>query len=272
VAGEEQGLNGSGHLAKLAKDEEWQLEGVLNNDIVGGNTTPGDTLQRKDVVRVFSEGYPLNATPEQIRRIRAIGGLDDSPSRQVARAMSDAARTYFADRRFGPYLVARPDRYGRGGDHTSFNREGFAAVRITEWREDYNHQHQNVRVENGVQYGDLLQFVDFAYVANVARVNAATLATLAAAPGIPTELKLDTARQEDASTLSWKTPAGAPAGFHYELLWRETTASDWQYVQTVPAVPGDGVVTITVPVSKDNVIFGVRTVDAAGHRGLVATP
>jgi len=272
VAGEEQGLNGSAHLAKLAKDEGWQLEGVLNNDIVGGNTTPGDALQRRDVVRVFSEGYPLNATPEQIRRIRAIGGLDDSPSRQVARAMSDAARTYFADRSFGPYLVARPDRYGRGGDHTSFNREGFAAVRITEWREDYNHQHQNVRLENGVQYGDLLQFVDFAYVANVARLNAATLATLAAAPGTPTELKLDTARQEDSSTLSWKAPAGAPAGMHYELLWRETTAPDWQYVQAVPAAAGDGAVTITVPVSKDNVIFGVRAVDAAGHRGLVVTP
>jgi len=272
VAGEEQGLNGSSHLAKLAKDEGWQLEGVLNNDIVGGNTTPGDDLQRKDVVRVFSEGIPVAATPEQVRRIRALGSVDDAPSRQLARAMADIARTYFPREEFKPFLVARPDRYLRGGDHTSFNREGFTAVRLTEWREDFNHQHQNVRVENGIQYGDLLQFVDFGYVAKVAQLNAATLATLAASPGIPTELKIVTTKLENGTTLSWKAPEGAPAGLHYELLWRETIAPDWQYVQTVPASSGPEPITLTVPVSKDNVIFGVRTVDAAGHRGLVATP
>ena len=281
VAGEEQGLNGSAHLAKLAKDEGWQLEGVLNNDIVGGNTTPGDTLQRKDVVRVFSEGIPAGATPEQLRRIRAVGAFDDAPSRQLARAMEDVARTYLqgktAGQSFAPFLVSRPDRYLRGGDHTSFNREGFSAVRITEWREDFNHQHQNIRVENGIQYGDLLQFVDFGYVAKVAKLNAAMLATLAASPGIPTELKIDARKLENGTTLSWKAPAGSdgagsPAGLHYELLWRETTAPDWEYMQTVPATTGGEPVTLTVPVSKDNVIFGVRAVDAAGHRGLVATP
>jgi len=276
VAGEEQGLNGSSHLAKLAKDEGWQLEGVLNNDIVGGNTTPGDTLQRKDVVRVFSEGFPSGATPEQLRRIRALGTVDDAPSRQLARAMEDVARTYLQGKKsgqgFAPFLVSRPDRYLRGGDHTSFNREGFAAVRITEWREDFNHQHQNIRVENGIQYGDLLQFVDFGYVARVAKLNAATLATLAASPGIPAELKIDARKLENGTTLSWKAPDGAPAGLHYELLWRETTAPDWQYMQSVSAAAGGEPVTLTVPVSKDNVIFGVRAVDAAGHRGLVATP
>jgi hypothetical protein len=271
VAGEEQGLNGSAHLAKLAKDEGWQLEGVLNNDIVGGNTTPGDTLQRKDVVRVFSEGIPLAASPEQLRRIRALGTVDDAPSRQLARAMADVARTYFRNGSFGPFLVARPDRYLRGGDHTSFNREGFTAVRLTEWREDFNHQHQNVRVENGIQYGDLIQFVDFAYVAQVTKLNAATLATLAASPGIPADLKIVTANLENGTTLTWKAPEGAPSGLHYELLWRETTAPDWQYAQTVPATGADPV-TLTAPISKDNVIFGVRAVDAAGHRGLVAVP
>jgi hypothetical protein len=271
VAGEEQGLVGSAHLAKLAKDEGWQLEGVLNNDIVGGNTTPGDTLQRKDVVRVFSEGIPLTATLEQMQHARALGSIDDAPSRQLARAMADAGRTYFAHGEFAPFLVSRPDRYLRGGDHTSFNKEGFTAVRITEWREDYNHQHQNVRVENGVQFGDLLQFVDFGYVVKVATLNAATLATLAASPGIPAELKIDARKLENGTTLTWKAPEGAPTGLHYELLWRETTASDWQYVQPVPVQTG-GVITLTVPVSKDNVIFGVRGVDAAGHRGLVATP
>ena len=281
VAGEEQGLNGSSHLAHLAKTEGWQLEGVLNNDIVGGNTTPGDTLQRKDTVRVFSEGIPLAATPEQIRRIRALGSVDDASSRQLARAMADAARTYLGgvcgkghpcEPPFKPFLVSRPDRYLRGGDHTSFNREGFSAVRITEWREDFNHQHQNVRVENGIQYGDLLQFVDFAYVAQVARLNAATLATLAASPGIPTELKIVTTKLDNDSTFTWKAPAGAAASLHYELLWRETTAPDWQYVQSVPSPADGGPVTVTVPISKDNVVFGVRAVDAAGHRGLVTTP
>lgn len=276
VAGEEQGLVGSAHLAKVAKDEGWQLEGVLNNDIVGGNTTPGDTLQRKDVVRVFSEGIPLTATAEQMLHMRALGSVDDAPSRQLARAMADASRTYLAGSGmstagFAPFLVSRPDRYLRGGDHTSFNKEGFTAVRITEWREDYNHQHQDVRVEASVQYGDLLQFVDFGYVAHVAQLNAATLATLAASPGIPEEVKIDTQKLENGTSFHWKAPAGAPAGIHYELLWRETTAADWQSMQAVPAEAG-GAVTVTVPISKDNVIFGVRAVDAAGHRGLVATP
>jgi hypothetical protein len=288
VAGEEQGLNGSTHLAQLAKTEGWQLEGVLNNDIVGGNTTPGDTLQRKDVVRVFSEGIPAAATPEQFRRIRALGLFDDAPSRQLARAMADAGRTYFLGTgttpSFAAFLVARPDRYLRGGDHTSFNKEGFAAVRVTEWREDFNHQHQNIRVEDGVQFGDLLTFVDFNYVAKVTRLNAATLATLAASPGIPTEVKLVTDKLDNGTTIHWKSPSGvSPAGateggtktgakLHYELLWRETTAPDWQYVEVVPAPPGAEPVTVTVPISKDNVIFGVRAVDAAGHRGLVVTP
>jgi hypothetical protein len=277
VAGEEQGLNGSAHLAKLAKSENWQLEGVLNNDIVGGNTTPGDTLQRKDVVRVFSEGIPVGASPEQLRRIRALGLAEDGPSRQLARAMADTGRTYLAGAGFSAFLVARPDRYLRGGDHTSFNREGFSGVRVTEWREDFNHQHQNVRMENGVQYGDLLQFVDFGYVAKVARLNAATLATLAASPGIPREVKLVTDKLDNGTTIHWLAPEGTPAGrgkdgLHYELLWRETTAPDWQHIQTIPGGDGAEPATVTVPISKDNVIFGLRAVDAAGHRGLVEVP
>ena len=214
----------------------------------------------------------MAATPEQLRRIRGLGTAEDSPSRQLARATVDVARTYFLPGEFAPFLVARPDRYLRGGDHLSFNAEGFAAVRMTEWREDFNHQHQNVRVENGVQFGDLLQFVDFSYVARVAKLNAATLATLAASPGIPVDVKIVTTRLENGTTLTWKAPEGAPAGLYYELLWRETTAPDWQYMQAVPAAAGVDPVTLTVPISKDNVIFGVRAVDAAGHRGLAATP
>jgi hypothetical protein len=279
VAGEEQGLNGSSHLAKLARSEGWQLEAVLNNDIVGGNTTPGDTLQLKDRVRVFSEGGPAAATPEQARRIRALGEENDSPSRELARAIADTARTYFpaaSGAPFAAFLVSRPDRYLRGGDHSSFNREGFAAVRFTEWREDYNHQHQNVVLppagSSDPVLGDLIQFVDFNYVANVARLNAATLATLASSPGEPMSVKILTQKLENGTTLQWQPPAGAGANIHYELLWRETTASDWQFAKTVAASSESGRITVNVPISKDNVIFGVRAVDAAGHRGLAVVP
>jgi hypothetical protein len=283
VDGEEEGLIGSAHLAHLAREQGWQLEAVLNNDIVGGNTTPGDILQLKDRVRVFSEGVPEAATPEEARRIRALGEENDSPSRELARAIADTARGYFPATgaaapldAFSAFLVFRPDRYGRGGDHSSFNHEGFAAVRFTEWREDYNHQHQNVVYPppdtNEPILGDLPQFMDFKYVANVARLNAATLATLASAPGEPQRVTMETRRQETTTTLQWEASEGAPATVHYELLWRETTAPDWQYVQTVqPSAPGSPV-SITVPISKDNVVFGVRAVDAAGHRSPAVAP
>jgi Peptidase family M28 len=279
VAGEEQGLVGSAHLAKLAKEESWDLEAVLNNDIVGGNTTPGDSLQLKDRVRVFSEGIPQAATPDEARRIRALGKEDDSPSRELARAIAETGRTYFSKPRasqpFSAFLVDRPDRYLRGGDHSSFNHEGFAAVRFTEWREDYNHQHQNViRPAAGSDapiLGDLVEFVDFNYVAQVARLNAATLATLAAAPGEPEKVAIVNKMTENGSTLTWESPAGGGVA-HYDVLWRETTSNDWQYVKQVAATSTEGPMTVSLPISKDNVIFGVRAVDAKGHRGLVVVP
>ncbi len=277
VAGEEQGLVGSAHLAHLAREEGWQLEAVLNNDIVGGNTTPGDMLQLKDRVRVFSEGVPVAATPEQARRIRGLGEENDSPSRQLARAVADTAHTYFASTTNSPFIafpVARPDRYGRGGDHSSFNREGFAAVRFTEWREDFHHQHQNVvhptQGSSDPVLGDLPEFVDFNYVAKVARLNAAVLATLAASPGQPVSVAIDAQKLENGTTLRWE-PAPAKVD-HYEVLWRETTVSDWQYALDVAPQAAGEAVTVTLPVSKDNVIFGVRAVDAAGHRSLVVAP
>ena len=277
VAGEEQGLVGSAHLAHLAREEGWQLEGVLNNDIVGGNTTPGDMLQLKDRVRVFSEGVPVAATGEQARAIRGLGEENDSPSRQLARAIADTARTYFAPGSrdaFSAFLVARPDRYGRGGDHMSFNREGFAAVRFTEWREDFNHQHQDVvqPAPGSIDpvLGDLMEFVDFRYVAKVARLNAAVLASLAASPGEPARVTIDTRKPENSTTLLWEPAPGKVD--HYEVSWRDTTAPGWQYVENVASPAAGGSITITLPVSKDNVAFGVRAVDAAGHRGLTVSP
>lgn len=289
VAGEEQGLNGSHHLAQLAKSEGWKLEAVLNNDIVGGDTTPGQSGQDKSAVRVFSEGIPASATPEQVHALINLGAESDSPSRELARAIADVGTTYFlpTQRRlaaeappgrphsnaillvpaFHPVLIFRRDRFLRGGDHTSFNAEGFPAVRFTEWRENFDHQHQNVRVENGIQYGDLLQYVDFSYVANVARLNGATLATLASAPGVPQEVHVLTNALDNNTELVWEAPEGMPAGAGFEVVWRDTDAALW-----TSSISAGAATSIKLPVSKDNVIFGVRSVDAAGHRSPAAIP
>jgi Peptidase family M28 len=271
VAGEEQGLDGSKHLAKLAKDENWQLAGVLNNDIVGGDTTPGDTLEDKTRVRVFSQGIPATATPEEIKRTLALGLESDGPSRELARIVTGVGRTYFHAGSFRPVLEFRLDRFLRGGDHLSFNQQGFPAIRLTEWRENFDHQHQDVRIEDAEQYGDLLQFVDFNYVANVARLNAATLATLASAPAAPEEVRVATSNLDNNSTLRWKSGAGMPAAAHFDIVWRDTSAPDWQYHQPVPGADAAGG-SMTVPVSKDNVIFGVRACNSAGQCSPAVAP
>lgn len=261
VAGEEQGLNGSAHFAKMAKAQGWEIEAVLNNDIVGGDKS---SEQDHSVVRVFSEGVPVAASEQDIRRIRGLGGESDSSSRQLARYIADVGRTY--DLGVKPMLIFRQDRYLRGGDHYSFNQQGFSAVRITEYREDFNHQHQNVRVENGVQFGDLPKFVDFDYVAHVARMNAATLASLAAAPVPPANVHVLTKELENDSTLTWDAAPGGLASSN-EVLWRSTTSAEWEHAQSV-----GNVTRATMKMSKDNVIFAVRSVDAAGHRSLPVVP
>ena len=259
VAGEEQGLNGSKHFAQMAKQQAWKLEAVLNNDIVGGNLGPG---QDTSVVRVFSEGLPTAASEAEIKRIRMLGGESDSTSRELARYIADVGRSY--DAGVKPLLIFRLDRFLRGGDHYSFNQQGFAAVRFTEFREDFNHQHQTPRTENGIEYGDLAKFVDFEYVAHVARLNAATLASLASAPAPPASVKMQTKDLQNDTTLTWEPSAGATA---FEVVWRSTKAPDWEYVQTVSSGTR-----ATLKVSKDNVIFGVRAVDAALHRSLPVVP
>jgi len=266
VAGEEQGLYGSAHYAAAAKAAKLDIEAVLNNDIVGGNRTPHDTMQQPQWVRVFSEGVPAAATPDEIKLIRATGMEDDSPSRQLARYIREVAQQYVPA--FDPKLVSRPDRYLRGGDHLSFNEQGFPAVRFTEYREDYNHQHQTPRFEKGIEYGDLAKFVDFTYVANVARVNAATLASLALAPAPPANVRLITKNLENDSTLTWSASPGGLA-VRYEVLWRPTTDTDWP-PQNVEAV-GDLAQT-TLKRSKDNVVFAVRAVDAKGHHSVAVVP
>ncbi len=258
VAGEEQGLNGSRHFAQMARQQDWRIQAVLNNDIVGGNKDPE---QDTSVVRVFSEGVP--SLPDE-KTQRSVGGGDesDSTSRQLARYIADVGRSYEAGVR--PLLIFRQDRYLRGGDHSSFNRQGFAAVRFTEYREDFNHQHQNLRTEGGTEYGDLPKFVNFDYIAAVARLNAATLASLASAPAPPARVQIDTSRLENDSTLHWNAAPGATA---YEVLWRATSAPDWEHSQPVAAATH-----ATLKLSKDNVIFAVRAVDNEGHRSLAVVP
>ncbi len=272
VAGEEQGLNGSHHLAELAKSEGWQLEGVLNNDIVGGDTTPGETLQSKSLVRVFSQGLLPTAPAAELRSTLLTGAENDTPSRQLARAVLAVDQTYFhpggapAPFNLKPVMELRLDRYLRGGDHSMFSADGFPAVRFTEWRENFNHQHQNVRTEGGVEYGDQIKFDDFDYMARVARLNAATLATLAASPGMPQNVKVVTRDLDNNTTLTWEAPLAAGAAVTYEVVWRETAATDWQYLAQAARYPGkDGALSATLPVSKDNVFFGVRACDAKGH-------
>ncbi len=264
VAGEEQGLNGSAHFASMFKEkmvtaQGWNLEAVLNNDIVGGDKS---AEQDRSVVRVFSEGVPAAATEQELRRIRGLGGESDSGSRELARYVAEAGRSYEAGVK--PMLVFRLDRFLRGGDHYSFNEQGFSAVRFTEYREDFHHQHQNVREENGIEYGDSPKFVDYDYVACVARLNAATLASLAAAPAPPGKVHILTKDLENDTTLTWEASAGAAA---YEVLWRATTSPEWEHAQNV----GAGTRT-TLKLSKDNLIFAVRAVDEAGHGSLPVVP
>jgi len=243
----------------MAKEQGWDIEAALNNDIVGGDRSP---QQNVGIVRVFSEGVPLAATDAEVRRIRNLGGENDSASRQLARYVAEIGRTYQTVVK--PLIVFRLDRYLRGGDHISFNEQGYAAVRFTEYREDYNHQHQNVRTENGIEYGDLPKFVNFDYVANVARVNAATLASLASAPGPPAQVRLQTKQLENDSTLTWEA---SPRSASYEVLWRDTASPEWEHAQSV-----ENGTRATLPLSKDNVIFAVRAVGPGGHRSLPVVP
>ncbi len=286
VAGEEQGLNGSRHLARLAKSEGWQLEGVLNNDIVGGDTTPGETLQNKSLVRVFSQGILPTAPPETIAQLLALGMENDSSSRELAREIVAVSHTYFSTsvdatsaartgqlKPLEPVMELRLDRYLRGGDHSSFSAEGFPAVRFTEWRENFNHQHQHVRTEGGIEFGDLLKFDDFQYIVQIARLNMAALATLAKSPGEPQNVRIVTTNLDNNTTLKWDPPSAGGTSIQYQIVWRETTASNWQFWADASKYgTAAGKNSVTLPVSKDNVFFGVRACDPLQHCSQAVAP
>jgi hypothetical protein len=264
VAGEEQGLLGSTYFAEQAKQKNWNVDAMFTNDIIG-STLGGNGVRDRGQVRVFSEGVPSNETPAEANTRRSVGGENDSPSRQLARFITETAGAYVPQ--FKVMMVYRRDRYLRGGDHIPFLERGFPAVRFTEVNEDYHHQHQNVRTENNIQYGDLPQFVDFDYVAKVARINASSLAVLALAPSRPKNVGILTARLSNDTDLKWDANK-EPDLAGYEIVWRETTSPVWTNSKAV-----GNVTTYTMKgMSKDNFFFGVRAVDKEGNRSPASFP
>jgi len=264
VAGEEQSLLGSTHFAEQAKQKNRNVDAMFTNDIVG-NTLGGNGVRDRGQVRVFSEGVPSNETVAEATTRRSVGGENDSASRQLARFIKETQETFLPQ--FKVMLVYRRDRYGRGGDHIPFLERGFPAVRFTEVNEEFRHQHQNVRVENGVQFGDLPEFVDFAYIANVARVNAASLAALALAPSRPKGVMIFSQRLSNDTELKWDANT-EPDLAGYEIVWRDTTAAVWTNSKAVGNVTG-----FTMKgMSKDNYFFGVRAIDKDGNRSPVTYP
>jgi hypothetical protein len=264
VAGEEQGLLGSTYFAKQAVEKKMNIEGMFTNDIIGGTLSYKNSPDRNKV-RVFSEGVPSNESEAEANTRRSVGGENDSASRQLARFIKEQSDKYL--KTFSVWMMYRRDRYLRGGDHIPFLERGFAAVRITEPNEDYTRQHQNVRTENGISYGDLPDFVDFEYVANVARVNMISLASLALAPARPKGVGIVTARLTNDTDLKWDASTD-PDLAGYEVVWRDTTSAVW----TNSVFVGNVTAYTAKEMSKDNYFFGVRAVDKDGNRSPVVYP
>jgi hypothetical protein len=248
VAGEEQGLLGATGLADFAVAQHWNVEGDITNDIVGGVEGGSGTVDNR-TIRIFSANQK---------------GVGESTSRHWARFVRDGVRTYLPNVR--PRLVYRLDRFGRGGDHRPFFDKGFPAIRFTEANENYRRQHQNVRTENGIEYGDLTRYVSADYMQLVASTNAIALVTAACAPAPPKNLKVAGAVTDD-TTLTWDAATDADlAG--YELLVRETTADEWEKVIPIPKASTYTFKNLPI----DNVYFGVRAIDKDGNRSPVRTP
>jgi hypothetical protein len=269
VAGEEQGLYGSAHMAAQMKAAGNDVQGMFSNDIVGASQAWDGTRPDPRTVRLFVEGIPTAVTPAQISILQAAGAENDGVTHQLARFVADVAPSSLTGMNIR--VIWRRDRYLRGSDHLSFQAQGWPAARLTEPRENFNHEHQDVRVANGVQFGDLPQFVDFDYVARVAKVNGAALWALATNPATPKNLQIHTAPPAgfpgtNLTALSWDAnPEPDLAG--YEVVMRETTAATW-----TSAIGVGNVTSVTLDISKDNVQFGLRAIDKAGHRSPAAFP
>ena len=263
LSGEEQGLFGGRHLAQKARDEGWNIIGVLNNDMIG-NIEGVDGVIANNSFRIFSEPTPVTEPEDVRRRRRFYGGEVDGVSRQLARYVASLTEKYMTN--LEPILIYRLDRFGRGGHHRPFNDMGFAGIRIMETHENYTRQHQDIRTENGIAYGDVIEGVNFDYAAKLTAVNAITLASLAWAPASPEDVKIGGAVQPSTS-LSWtKSDDASIAG--YKIYWRDTTAPQWQhsrYVGSVNKYTLEGLVI-------DNYLFGVASVGSDGHESIIVFP
>ncbi|ONI84409.1 aminopeptidase [Actinosynnema sp. ALI-1.44] len=263
VAGEEQGLHGARHMATQFKAANADVQAMFTNDIVGSSTADDGTRDPR-TIRLFAEGVPTAETPAEANIRRSVGGENDSTARQLSRFVRSVAVNDATG--MNVRVIYRRDRYLRGGDHIPFLEQAYPAARFTEPNENFAHQHQDVRVENGVQFGDLPEFCDFSFIARVAKVNAATLWSLATAPGTPKAVRVNTAALTNETDLLWQRGT-EPDLAGYEVVWRETTDNDWTHYIDV-----GNTTTAKIDLSKDNVFFGVRAYDKAGHRSPVAFP
>ena len=264
VPGEEQGLLGAHHWAEMAKTKNLNVQAMFTNDIIG-NTYGGNGVRDNRRVRVFSEGVPTTETEAEGRSRQSVGGENDGPSRQLARYIKEVGERYVNN--FEVALVFRRDRYGRGGDHIAFVQRGFAGVRFTEPNEDFTRQHQKVREEEGIKYGDVFEMIDPAYIAQVARVNAASLAAMALAPAPPSNVSFGSARQAYDTRLTWKQN-NEPDVAGYRIVWRETYQPFWQR-----SVETGNVAEYNVKgYSKDDYFFAVQAVDKDGNASVPVFP
>ncbi len=263
-SGEEQGTFGSVNYAGRLKAAGANVAGMFSNDIVGSSLGQNGVRDRHDL-RVFAEGPPANETPQQASIRRTMGGENDSPPRELARFVREAAGA--AVPKMNVWIIYRRDRFLRGTDDGPFLDQGYPGLRMTEPNEDYRHEHQDVRVENGVQFGDLPQFVDFDYVANVGRINLSALAALANGPAAPSGVKVEASTLTVDTGLQWQ-PNTEPDLAGYEIVYRDTNAPYWQHT-----IPVGNVTSFTVKgITKDNFLFGVRAVDKDGNRSVVTFP
>jgi hypothetical protein len=261
--GEEQGLKGATYLADKAKSEGWNIAGVLNNDIVGNSNSSETNINDNTKLRVFSETIPVAETEQEAVLRRSINADNDGKSRQLARYIKEVGERYVDHMEVK--LMYRSDRFLRGGDQTPFLRNGFTAVRVSEMNENFYHQHENVRVENGIHYGDLLEFMDFEYLRKVSAVNLSALASLAKSPGMPEDVKIDVRGLTNKSILLWSAPKiGKVKGYY--VLMRETSESMWEKKFFTTET------TMTLPYSKDNYFFAIQAVSDSGVESLAVIP
>lgn len=261
VSGEEQGLLGADYLAAKAAQQGWEVGAMLNNDMIGQSTSSETNLTGNTVVRVFSEGVPALTDEKMLARIRAEGMENDSRSRQLARYIKEVGERYVDGLQV--MMVYRSDRFLRGGDHLPFLRRGFTAVRITDLYENYIHQHQDVRMEKGIQYGDLPEYMDFEYLRKNTCLNLAILASLASAPAMPQDVKMDVKELTNVTRIVWQKPSYGTVKGYYVLL-RETSSPVWQKKFYTTATE------MTLPYSKDNYFFAVQAVGENGAESLAA--